>query len=225
VRPHDPFSFPGQYYDQETGLHYNYFRYYNPTTGRYITPDIIGLEDQINLYGYAKASPINSIDPLGLKTEVIITRGTWYGHAALRINNKVYSTGRYDPSSVYSYGLKGANILTIWDYADYIRYYQNSGRSSTGYVLDLTDAQEKGIRAFYERLLKNSVNTKQGYKLKNDYKFLSENCATTVVNSLQEVLPWFDDAWIDAFYPYQLELHLMTMPWLVKETVPYPPRR
>ena len=36
--------YPGQYYDPETGLHYNYFRYYNPQTGRYITPDPIGLE-------------------------------------------------------------------------------------------------------------------------------------------------------------------------------------
>jgi RHS repeat-associated protein len=46
------FRFPGQYYDQETGLHYNYFRYYNPKTGRYITPDPIGLEGGINLFAY-----------------------------------------------------------------------------------------------------------------------------------------------------------------------------
>jgi len=46
----NPFRFPGQYYDSETGLHYNYFRYYNPQTGRYITPDPIGLEGGINLF-------------------------------------------------------------------------------------------------------------------------------------------------------------------------------
>jgi len=33
------FRFPGQYYDAETGLHYNYFRYYDPATGRYLRPD------------------------------------------------------------------------------------------------------------------------------------------------------------------------------------------
>jgi RHS repeat-associated protein len=221
----NPFRFPGQYYDPETGLHYNYFRYYNPQTGRYITPDPIGLEGGINLFVHVAGNPLRWIDPWGLRTEVIITGGTWYGHAALRINNTVYSAGRYDPTSVYSYGLKGANILTVWNYNDYIRYYQNDGRSSTGYVLSLTPAQEEALRAYYDRLLKEASRTKEGYKLKNDYKFFSENCATTVAGALQDVLPWYDDLWIDAFYPYQLEFHLVTMPWLVKETVPYPAKK
>ena len=66
----NPFRFPGQYYDQETGLHYNYFRYYNPQTGRYITPDPIGLEGGINLFTYAANNPMNWIDSLGLTTIV-----------------------------------------------------------------------------------------------------------------------------------------------------------
>jgi RHS repeat-associated protein len=56
----------GQYYDAETGLHYNYHRYYDPSTGRYLTPDPIGLLGGINRFVYAGNNPINAVDPLGL---------------------------------------------------------------------------------------------------------------------------------------------------------------
>ena len=67
--------FPGQYYDAETNLHYNHFRYYDPELGRYITSDPIGTvlfdedEEQFklnHLYAYAESNPLRYIDPLGL---------------------------------------------------------------------------------------------------------------------------------------------------------------
>ncbi len=62
------FRFPGQYYDSETGLHYNYYRFYDPKRGRYLTPDPIGLEGMDpNIYGYVRNNPVNSFDPQGLK--------------------------------------------------------------------------------------------------------------------------------------------------------------
>jgi len=59
--------FPGQYYDQETGTHYNYYRDYNPAIGRYPAADPIGLDGGINPYLYSEDDPVNSTDPSGLK--------------------------------------------------------------------------------------------------------------------------------------------------------------
>ncbi|MFF1697144.1 RHS repeat-associated core domain-containing protein [Streptomyces sp. NPDC058257] len=60
-----PLRFPGQYYDPETGLHYNYFRHYDPETARYLTPDPIGLAGGFTPHNYVP-NPFMWIDPLGL---------------------------------------------------------------------------------------------------------------------------------------------------------------
>ncbi|MFC1824383.1 RHS repeat-associated core domain-containing protein [Thermodesulfobacteriota bacterium] len=71
--------FPGQYYDQETGLHYNYHRYYDPRVGRYITPDPIGQAGGINLLLYAYSNPVNLLDPMGLDPNEFVYK-TEYQH-------------------------------------------------------------------------------------------------------------------------------------------------
>jgi RHS repeat-associated protein len=60
-----PFRFQGQQFDEETGLHYNRFRYYDPGVGRFVSQDPIGLLGGSNLFAYAP-NPLGWIDPLGL---------------------------------------------------------------------------------------------------------------------------------------------------------------
>ncbi|WP_327295954.1 DUF6531 domain-containing protein [Streptomyces sp. NBC_01197] len=65
ARAYTPLRFPGQYYDPETGLHYNYFRHYDPETARYLSVDPLGLTPAPNPTAYVRNPHVWS-DPLGL---------------------------------------------------------------------------------------------------------------------------------------------------------------
>ncbi|MQT57171.1 hypothetical protein GHO41_07390 [Pseudomonas sp. FSL R10-0399] len=62
----NPLRFQGQYFDTETGLHYNRYRYYDPQVGRFISKDPIGFAGGLNVYAYAP-NPVGWVDPFGLK--------------------------------------------------------------------------------------------------------------------------------------------------------------
>jgi len=63
--------FPGQYYDAESGLHYNYYRTYDPESGRYVTSDPIGLAGGLNTFGYAFQNSLKYFDTLGLDANTV----------------------------------------------------------------------------------------------------------------------------------------------------------
>ena len=71
--------FQGQYWDEETGLHYNTFRYYDPEIGRFISPDPIGVQGGFNLYAYVP-NPTGWIDPWGLDElyALLAKQDGWY---------------------------------------------------------------------------------------------------------------------------------------------------
>jgi RHS repeat-associated protein len=58
--------FPGQYFDSETNLHYNYFRDFDRLAGRYVQSDPLGVAGGENPYTYATNNPLTNIDPMGL---------------------------------------------------------------------------------------------------------------------------------------------------------------
>lgn len=81
--------FPGQYFDNESNLHYNYYRTYNPKTGKYIQSDPLGLEAGTNTYGYVSGNSLSASDPLGLETQILRLYDPWgVDHLAIRFVNK-----------------------------------------------------------------------------------------------------------------------------------------
>ncbi|MGZ5609235.1 MAG: RHS repeat-associated core domain-containing protein, partial [Methylobacter sp.] len=123
--------FPGQYYDQETGLFYNGFRDYDPKIGRYSESDPIGLKGGSNTYAYVRNNPMRYADPLGLLTVTFgrsisfaggeitagwavsfpdpFTGGKWdagpFGEAAINPSTINQETGQYDSTELSIFDL------------------------------------------------------------------------------------------------------------------------
>ena len=114
--------FSGQYSDSETGLFYNYYRYYNPIIGRYIQPDPIGLAGGFDLYAYVGQNPINGIDPLGL---VAYSCSGWpglYTHGWIIVNDTPFgwnpnvdkfftSTGKIDIETITEHSINNPGFI------------------------------------------------------------------------------------------------------------------
>ena len=67
--------FPGQYFQIEVGLHYNWYRHYDPTLGRYTQPDPLGFVDGPSVYAYARSSPAMYVDANGQFAPIIVGIG------------------------------------------------------------------------------------------------------------------------------------------------------
>ena len=101
--------FPGQYEDAESGHYYNYLRDYDPSTGRYIESDPIGLEGGLNTYAYVLNDPINLSDPLGLWS---ISFGGYAGPGGEISFGRDANTGQGFMNFRFGFGLGGG---ISWD--------------------------------------------------------------------------------------------------------------
>ncbi|AGU52777.1 RHS family protein [Variovorax paradoxus B4] len=116
----NPIRFQGQYFDEETGLHYNRHRYYDPGSGRFVSRDPIKLAGGVNLHAYAP-NPIEWIDPLGLSkkkercqtrknsTEPALPEKVIASDGNLRLEHYVRS-GDHAPAHFHLRGEGGLNI-------------------------------------------------------------------------------------------------------------------
>ena len=100
---------PGQQYDEETGLHYNRYRYYDPRQGRYITQDPIGLKGGWNLYGYP-FNPILKIDALGLSG--FDSLGNFLGQSGIKsaYNHSIIESMNTIPEPVSEWSFVGWSV-------------------------------------------------------------------------------------------------------------------
>jgi RHS repeat-associated protein len=179
------------------GLHYYRARYYNPTLGRFISEDPMGLAAGPNEYAYVDDSPLNFVDRFGLATTVVIWNPVGYGessqgHASIIING-----------ISCSFGPGGMSIMP----ADQYLARNESFRNGLGDNLNLTPDQEQKL-ANYLR------NYKQGYNL-----LAGRNCTTPIRDGLRSVglnVPTPFD--FDSFIPFPLEWYPSDLQWAIENT-------
>ncbi|WP_285490842.1 RHS repeat-associated core domain-containing protein [Amycolatopsis taiwanensis] len=164
-----PLRAPGQYFDPETGLHYNLNRFYDPDTGRYASPDPLGAAPGPDPHAYVH-NPVIAMDPAGLaemcldkwkeKGPEVVEELDWT-HGEKVANGVKYNFDRMDPGSNEAAHVASHNLPGIgrdpYKMADYFKQMEGRGQ----YVEFDHAGQKPGVRVHYD-------NEKQVIIIEND---------------------------------------------------------
>jgi RHS repeat-associated protein len=141
-----PFGFSTKYLDSETGLNYYGFRYYNPSTGRWLSRDPIEERGGLNLYAHVVNSPVNWIDPLGLDADAysglggtVLSGKGLNGNCASSVLPGPFSN--LDNNPAHQYGLQPDNNLD----ALFTKYILEHGCREVADLKECEKCKESGI--------------------------------------------------------------------------------
>jgi RHS repeat-associated protein len=168
--------FPGQYYDQETGLFYNYNRDYDPAVGRYVESDPIGLYGgSYSTYSYAQSDPVVLADPSGLRVDY---NGYVVSNPMVRLNFDILN------SLIVQSGIDDNCFVLLVTGGDRYRDPKNPQiiRSATnGSIIPNASPRSPHLRERGARAIDFVIRTKRQC-----------NCKPVTDSLVDQTLPWTD---------------------------------
>jgi RHS repeat-associated protein len=158
--------YPGQYFDKESGLSYNYFRSYDSRTGRYTQADPIDLEGGWNRFGYVDGNPLLFIDPEGLEGHHFVPQSIWRNEPLLPETRSAFdraTTGSIPGGHNYGDGHNKYNDAVReqydkWKTQNNIKCETMTPKQAGDFVNQVKQSTDPRIRDFNNRIYQRIIN-------------------------------------------------------------------